>query len=245
MNLHWVHLSSSIAAELTFSVTHTSTRRKSQSETVKLREAFTKIHHTPHWPQSAAIPNRRMGWWGGHCRLSARHARNAAVACGALVGHSMPRRQFACCSCSCSCTLICSCCCCCSFLCTIGDVARRVTFRAIYRRKYFMLLIEMQAAGQKPSEPLLAAAHPTQASLPPPALQQKQIRRAASANGESKYQHQHLEQPRLHLQLHCCLTPSSPLFRMIASRRNPFCCNGCLCPAATAPPPAQVLAATL
>lgn len=43
------------------------------------------------------------------------------------------------------------------------------------------------------------------------------------------------------------LLPGSllPFSRMIASRRNPFCCNGCLCPAATAPPLAQVLAAPL
>lgn len=70
-------------------------------------------------------------------------------------------------------------------------------------------LLKCRQQGKNQANPFWLQPTPPRPHFPP-ALQQQQIRRAASANGQSKYQHQHLEQPRLHLQLHCCLPPSFP-----------------------------------
>jgi len=102
------------------------------AEKIKVRETLAQIHHTPHWPQSSAIPN-------GGVR-SARHARYAAVACGTLGGTACHRRQLS------------GCCCC--FLCTIGDVARRVTFWPIYSRIYiFYCLLKCRQGMVGPVNP--------------------------------------------------------------------------------------------
>lgn len=113
--LVWIH---------TLSCTHTcGTWEISVQKDLIFQKACAQIHHTPHWPHWSR--------WRGRFRRGMRGMWLWHVACGTLGAHTAcHRRQLSCC--------------CCPFLCTIGDVDRRVTFWPIYSRKHFVLLIEMQ-----------------------------------------------------------------------------------------------------